>query len=275
MAHCTIHEWDPNTDDWVEVGADDDMYPAEWSSPQDADRGMIDPKTEPGKIVTKTEPGKIVTKIEPGAQDETMLDLQDKIPEAMLDKIYAALQEKMMKKIAMSVIRPALHNGKGASSSSGLTIATHVSRYNPYAPRVFLHDCKPSHPSIIHFVVSSGVDRFPLNISTHSYCIHPGGTSSPFFKAIHPRAHGGLQGDPGGVRQAPQMHRQRAPGPSEIEGGCHQCASRFRHTPRAHGGLDFFYNKLKRCRPPFHMSMHVPFTHGITTNLSGVDRLST
>ena len=256
-------EWDPNTNDWAEDGADDDMYPAEWSSPQDADRDMIAPKTEPGKIVTK---------IEPGAQDETMLDLQDKIPEAMLDKIYAALQEKMMKKIAMSAIRPALHNGKGASSSSGLTIATHVSRYNPYAPRVFLHDCKPSHPSIIHFVVSSGVDRFPLNISPHSHCIHAGGTSSSCF---NPRAHGGLQGDPGGVRQAPQMHRQRAPGPSEIEGGCHQCASRFRHTPRAHGGLDFFYNKLKRCRPPFHMSMHVPFTHGITTNLSGVDRLST
>ena len=259
-------EWDPNTDDWAEVGPDDEMYPAEWSSPQDADRGMIAPKTEPGKIVTK---------IEPGAQNETTLekscaDLQDKIPEAMLDKICDALQEKMMKKIAMSAIhRPALHNGKGASSSSGLTIAT---RYSPYAPRVFLHDCKPSHPSIIHFVVSSGVDRFPLNISPHSYCIHPGGTSSPFF---NPRAHGGLQGDPGGVRQAPQKHRQRAPGPSEIEGCCHQCASRFRHTPRAHGGLDFFYNKLKRCRPPFHMSMHVPFTHGITTNLSGVDRLST
>ena len=270
-------EWDPNTDDWAEVGPDDEMYPAEWSSPQDADRGMIAPKTEPGKIVTK---------IEPGAQNETTLekscaDLQDKIPEAMLDKICAALQEKMMKKIAMSAIhRPALHNGKGASSSSGLAIATRVStrsseqyaRYTPYAPRVFLHDCKPSHPSIIHFVVSSGVDRFPLNISPHSYCIHPGGTSSPFF---NPRAHGGLQGDPGGVRQAPQKHRQRAPGPSEIEGCCHQCASRFRHTPRAHGGLDFFYNKLKRCRPPFHMSMHVPFTHGITTNLSGVDRLST
>ena len=255
-------EWDPNNDDWVEVGTDDEMYGAE--------RGK---KNEPGKIVTKTEPDKIVTKLEPGAQADKICEAMDKIPEAMLDKICAALQVKIMKNIATSAIqRPALHNGKGASSSSGLTIATHVSRYNPYAPRVFLHDCKPSHPSIIHFVVSSGVDRFPLNISTHSYCIHPGGTSSSCF---NPRAHGGLQGDRGGVRQAPQMHRQRAPGPSEIEGGCHQCASRFRHTPRAHGGLDFFYNKLKRCRPPFHMSMHVPFTHGITTNLSGVDRLST
>ena len=222
-------EWDPTTNEYIaDVGPDVDGDAAD----------MIE------------------TKIEPGASDD---DAPSQpvlgIPQAMLDRISAAVQERVIKSIAQIAIqRPALQNGTGPSSSNDL-----IQRYSPYGPpngpRVFLHDCKPSHPSTIPFVVSSGVDRFPLNISPHSYCIHPGGTSSfSCFSA--------LCCDPDGVRQTSQKHRKRAQGPEQSEGHCGRCANRFRRTPSAHGGLDFFYNSI-------------PFTHGITTNLSGVDRLST